>query len=33
LRLSAGEVAAIDDWIATQRIPLESPLLEAGRRT
>jgi glycerol-3-phosphate dehydrogenase len=33
LRLSAGEVVALDDWIATHRVPAESPLLEAGRRT
>ena len=33
LRLSAAEIAAIDDWIAAHRIPLESPLLEAGGRT
>jgi glycerol-3-phosphate dehydrogenase len=30
LRLSAGEVAALDDWIAAHRPPLESPLLKAG---
>ena len=30
LRLSAGEVAALDDWIAAHRLPLESPLLKAG---
>jgi glycerol-3-phosphate dehydrogenase len=30
LRLSAGEVAALDDWIAAHRSPLESPLLKAG---
>jgi glycerol-3-phosphate dehydrogenase len=33
LRLSAGEIAAIDDWIAAHRIPRESPLREAGGRT
>ncbi len=33
LRLSASEIAAIDDWIAANRIPRESPLLEAGGRT
>ena len=32
LRLSAAEIAAIDDWIAAHRIPLENPLLEAGGR-
>jgi glycerol-3-phosphate dehydrogenase len=32
LRLSPAEVAAIDDWIATHRVPLDSPLLEAGGR-
>ena len=30
LRLSAAEIAAIDDWIAAHRVPLEGPLLEAG---
>ncbi len=33
LRLSAAEIAAIDDWIAAHRIAHESPLLEAGGRT
>ncbi len=33
LRLSAAEIAAIDDWIDTHRIPLEGALLEAGGRT
>jgi glycerol-3-phosphate dehydrogenase len=33
LRLSAAEIAAIDDWIAAHRTPLESPLREAGGRT
>jgi glycerol-3-phosphate dehydrogenase len=33
LRLSAAEIAAIDDWIVTHRVPLESSLLEAGGRT
>jgi glycerol-3-phosphate dehydrogenase len=33
LRLSAEEIAAIDDWIAANRIPHERPLLEAGGRT
>jgi glycerol-3-phosphate dehydrogenase len=33
LRLSPGEIAAIDDWIAAHRVPFESPLLEAGGRT
>jgi glycerol-3-phosphate dehydrogenase len=33
LRLSAGEIAAIDDWISAHRLALESPLLEAGGRT
>jgi glycerol-3-phosphate dehydrogenase len=30
LRLSAGEIAALDDWIAAHRPSLESPLLKAG---
>jgi glycerol-3-phosphate dehydrogenase len=30
LRLSAAEIAAIDDWIAAHRVPLEGPLLDAG---
>jgi glycerol-3-phosphate dehydrogenase len=33
LRLSPAEIAAIDDWIAAHRAPLENPLLEAGGRT
>jgi glycerol-3-phosphate dehydrogenase len=33
LRLSPDEIAALDGWIAANRIPLESPLLEAGGRT
>jgi glycerol-3-phosphate dehydrogenase len=33
LRLSASQIAAIDDWIAAHRVPRESPLLEAGGRT
>src|SRR5450631_2084832 len=32
LRLSADEIAAIDDWIAAHHVSLERPLLEAGRR-
>ena len=33
LRLSAGEIAAIDDWIAAHRLEAERPLLGAGGRT
>jgi len=33
LRLSAAEIAALDDWIAAHHVPLESPLREAGART
>jgi len=33
LRLSPSEIAGIDAWIAAHRIPLESPLREAGGRT
>jgi len=33
LRLSAGEIAAIDDWMAAYPPMLEGPLLEAGGRT
>jgi glycerol-3-phosphate dehydrogenase len=33
LRLSSGEIAAIDDWMAAHRPALESPALEAGGRT
>ena len=32
LRLSAAEIASIDEWIAT-KAPHESPLLQAGGRT
>jgi glycerol-3-phosphate dehydrogenase len=33
LRLTADEIAGIDAWISAHRIPLESPVLEAGGRT
>jgi glycerol-3-phosphate dehydrogenase len=33
LRLSAAEIAAIDDWISAHHVPTERPLLEAGGRT
>ncbi len=33
LRLSASEIAAIDDWIAAHRLEAERPLLGAGGRT
>jgi glycerol-3-phosphate dehydrogenase len=33
LRMSAAEIAVLDDWIATHRVPLETPLREAGART
>jgi glycerol-3-phosphate dehydrogenase len=33
LRLSPSEIAAIDDWIAAQRVAPESASLEAGGRT
>jgi glycerol-3-phosphate dehydrogenase len=33
LRLSAAEIAAIDDWMAAYRPALESPVLAAGGRT
>ena len=33
LRLSADEIAALDDWMAAHRVPSERPLLEAGGRT
>jgi glycerol-3-phosphate dehydrogenase len=33
LRLSPAEIAAIDEWIANHRVPIEGPLLEAGGRT
>ena len=32
LRLSAAEIAAIGDWIAAHKAPIESPLREAGAR-
>jgi glycerol-3-phosphate dehydrogenase len=32
LRLSAGEIAALEDWIAANHVPTGRPLLEAGRR-
>ena len=32
LRLSADEIATLDGWIANNRAPNESPLLEAGGR-
>ncbi|MDP1581834.1 MAG: glycerol-3-phosphate dehydrogenase [Bradyrhizobium sp.] len=32
LRLSAGEIAALEDWIAANHVAPERPLLEAGRR-
>ena len=32
LRLSADQVATLDDWIATHAVP-QSPLLEAGGRS
>jgi glycerol-3-phosphate dehydrogenase len=32
LRLSPDEIAALDGWIAAHRVPVESPLLEAGGR-
>jgi len=32
LRLSAAEIAALDRWIAANRIPAERPLKEAGAR-
>jgi glycerol-3-phosphate dehydrogenase len=32
LRLSSDQVAAIDDWIASHRVPTPNPLLEAGGR-
>jgi glycerol-3-phosphate dehydrogenase len=32
LRLSADEIAALNDWIATHAVP-QSPLLEAGGRS
>jgi glycerol-3-phosphate dehydrogenase len=33
LRLSASEIAAIDDWITAHRTAPERPLLETGRRS
>jgi glycerol-3-phosphate dehydrogenase len=33
LRLSSAEIASIDDWINANRVPMESPLREAGGRT
>ena len=33
LRLSAAEIAAIDDWIAATGARSENPLLEAGARS
>ena len=33
LRLSAAEIAAIDDWMAAHRVQAERPLREAGGRT
>jgi glycerol-3-phosphate dehydrogenase len=33
LRLSADQIAAIDGWIAANRVPIGSPLREAGGRT
>ena len=33
LRLSASEIAAIDDWIAAHRVEAEPALLGAGGRT
>lgn len=33
LRLSADEIAALEDWIAANHVAPERPLLEAGRRT
>jgi glycerol-3-phosphate dehydrogenase len=33
LRLAAGEIAAIDDWIAAHQVEAERPLLGAGGRT
>jgi glycerol-3-phosphate dehydrogenase len=32
LRLSADEIADIEDWIAANHVAPERPLLEAGRR-
>jgi glycerol-3-phosphate dehydrogenase len=33
LRLSAAEIAALDDWMAAHRTGAERPLREAGGRT
>jgi glycerol-3-phosphate dehydrogenase len=33
LRLSADQIAAIDGWIAANRVPLGNPLREVGGRT
>ena len=33
LRLTAGEIAALDDWMAAHQLAPESPLKEAGGRT
>jgi glycerol-3-phosphate dehydrogenase len=33
LRMSPDEIAALDRWIAANRVPVENPLLEAGGRT
>ena len=33
LRMSAAEIARLDDWIAAHRATSERPLLEAGGRT
>ena len=33
LRLSASEIAALDDWMTAHQPALESPLLQAGART
>jgi glycerol-3-phosphate dehydrogenase len=33
LRMSPDEIATLDGWIAANRVPNESPLLEAGGRT
>ncbi len=32
LHLSAGEIAALEDWIVANHVPTGRPLLEAGRR-
>jgi glycerol-3-phosphate dehydrogenase len=33
LRLSAGEISALDEWMAAHRVQAERPLREAGGRT